>query len=350
MPDWPLRGDGQQIEAVGVVGASSRGTAISSGIAEGTSSAIGSGTPGTLTDSTKSWETNEWAGYSVVADDKLIVVASNTGTVLTGDAAWTSSAPTSPVAYVLSKIHAKGDWTQIVAATSYSAQGILVSVQQVNDLLALLDIGIGAEGSEVVLIPNLYLDFSVSVVAGVGWCFSSYIPIAVPAGSRLSARVQDSGQGGMDIYVHLQLMSQGFLPSQPFSRCSAYGIVTASSRGTEIDPGATSNTKGDWVQFDADVDQDIRAILMEVGAGGTAKSAGKRSWLVDVGIGADGSEVVIVPDLLFGSDNFLDNIAPVSVGPLPCHIPKGSRLAVRCQHSYNTATERLIYVALHGMD
>ena len=350
MPDWPLRGDGQLIEAVGVVGASSRGTAVSGGLAEGTSTAIGSGTPGTLTDSSKSWTTDEWVGYHVWADGKYIVAASNTDTVITGEGAWAASAPTSPVAYVLKKAHVKGSWAQIVASTDRPTQGMLVSVQNLNDLRMLLDIGVGASGSEKVLVPDLYLDFEVSVSAGVGWAINPYIPIAVPKGSRLSARVQDGSVSLYDAYVHLQLMAQGFLPSQPFSRCAAYGIVAASSRGTEVDPGPTANSKGDWVQFDADVDQDIRTILMEVGPAGIDKPAGKRSWLVDIGIGADGSEKVVVPDIMFGSDNFLDNISPALVGPLPCHIPVGSRLAVRCQCAVNTATERLIYIALHGVD
>jgi len=67
----------------------------------GTSTSIGSGTPGTLTDTSKAWTTNEWAGAVVTAGGKTITVASNTATVLTGTAAWSTSAPTSPVAYTL---------------------------------------------------------------------------------------------------------------------------------------------------------------------------------------------------------------------------------------------------------
>lgn len=68
---------------------------------KGTSTAIGSSTPGTLTDTGKAWTTNEWAGAVVTANSKTITVASNTATVLTGTAAWSASAPTSPVAYTL---------------------------------------------------------------------------------------------------------------------------------------------------------------------------------------------------------------------------------------------------------
>ncbi len=47
-----------------------------------------SGPPGTLTDTRKAWATNQWAGATVFCNGKTIIVASNTGTVITGTGGW----------------------------------------------------------------------------------------------------------------------------------------------------------------------------------------------------------------------------------------------------------------------
>ena len=63
------------------------------GGASGTSTAVGSGTPGTLTHSTATWTANQFAGYTVTSGGKTMVIASNTATVLTGTTAWVGGAP-----------------------------------------------------------------------------------------------------------------------------------------------------------------------------------------------------------------------------------------------------------------
>jgi hypothetical protein len=71
-------------------------------------------------------------------------------------------------------------------------------------------------------------------------------------------------------------------------------------------------------------------------------------WRIDVATGAAGAETVIIPNLQVIANAAEDKARPTSV-VLPAAIPAGTRLAVRCDSSLNTATIRLACVTLIGM-
>jgi len=276
MPDWPLRGDGQRIEAAGVVAANSRGTTVAS---------------------------------SATA-------------------------------------HTKGSWVELKDSTPFPAQAIILNlgVYSSTAARAIWDIGIGAAASEKVLLPNIIHDVQIALASAY---YGSVIvfPLAVPAGVRLSARVQDQAALAIEHTAHVQLLGQGFLPSQPFGRLTDYGVDASNSRGTLVTAGASSGVKGSYGQIVASTTNPIRAFYLIVGRGGgtVAKTIG----IMDIAIGAAASEKIIVPDLQLGAETLHDYIQPQVIGPIPCSIPAGTRLSART--AFTTGYTPL-YAAIYGLD
>lgn len=105
----------------------------------------------------------------------------------------------------------------------------------------LLDLGIGATGSEAVLIANLEIGFH---TAGQTWA----IPCAIAAGTQLSARCQSANTTTLAISVEAtgELPLAGGLP--PVATWTTYGADTANSRGTAVTPG-NSSAWGSWTSI-----------------------------------------------------------------------------------------------------
>jgi hypothetical protein len=109
-------------------------------------------------------------------------------------------------------INTKGSWSQITSSTSRDAKGFILIIGNNSDYTRdssayywNVDVGIGASGSEQVIFPN----WGVVVHSSVSTIFpqaSPFIPMHIPAGSRLSARASCSGNGStyrtLDVTIH----------------------------------------------------------------------------------------------------------------------------------------------------
>lgn len=248
----------------------------------------------------------------------------------------------------------KGSWTQLIAATAHRASWVLVQIVPNSGGADnyLVDIGIGAAGSEVVIIPNLMFLRGLGGAGTVPNFGVSYIfPLSIPAGSRLSARLQ-CGTASKTVGVFVTLIGSGFLPSSPLQRVTDYGSVTGSSIGTVVDPGATVETYGSWVQLSAATTRPIRFLVAAFGYHASQTSP-TSWWAVDFGIGAAGSERVIVSKLSTVRQKGTDpgNFQPATTPAIPVAVPAGSRLAARCMnHSLTASPDRLVDVIAYGVD
>jgi len=142
--------------------------------------------------------------------------------------------PTFPINFVQSSLgvavvsdvtpHVKGAWTEIVASTSSAASLVVINIGAVGvnnvNTSALLDLGIGASGSETKLVENLAIGYITNQ--------SVYYPIQVPAGSRLSMRTQ-SAQISRSITFSVILYD---IPYGGFENSDTYGIDLSTSQGT----------------------------------------------------------------------------------------------------------------------
>lgn len=233
----------------------------------------------------------------------------------------------------------KGSWAQLVAATPCAASSLIVTGNFTGGIAHLLDIGVGASGSETVLVPDIHA----SCVSNNPIVVS--FPIAIPAGARLAARLAAStASSTMSVIAYL---AKGGWP-EPTARSlvDTYGAAAATSRGASVDPGSTANTKGSWTQITASTTRRISTLVVGVGnQRNTAPTAG--AWFADIGIGASGSETVLIPNhRIVASAN--GSLLP-SHSLFPVSIPAGSRLAVRAQSGITDATDRLIDFLLHGV-
>ncbi len=236
----------------------------------------------------------------------------------------------------------KGSWVQMHAGVPYDVSGVYVQIVSCSAAVGYsLDVGIGAGGSETVRIPDVVWASSRANYGGP----YLYFPVSIPKGSRVACRMQSTGASATAI-VSLLFVAAGFANGPSFSRVTAYGVQTSgTSIPTTIDPGGSANTKGSWVQLVAACNR-IRALNMHVSLSNAATAS--TLWTIDVGIGA--TPQIVLPDLALRCELTYDEVTQQAHGPFPISIPAGVALKVRCKSSITDATDRLIRVALYGVD
>ncbi len=96
-----------------------------------------------------------------------------------------------------------GAWTQIIAATARDYMGLFASYNAPARGAFVLQIGVGAGGQEQAIIPSHIAQFT-NVQLSFGGQVIPFIPIEVPAGTRIAARCQTSGaaSSGPNLSVH----------------------------------------------------------------------------------------------------------------------------------------------------
>ena len=241
-------------------------------------------------------------------------------------------------------VHTKGAWAQLVASSLFAADGIAILVPVFGTLVgrALMDIGVGAASSEQVVIPNIYFE-GVTTQRGSHYSF----PIRIPAGSRVSARAQSSAVSSA-LFTVAHLFQGGWRSPRGLSRVIDYGTNTGDTGGVQVDPGATINTKGAWSEIISSTTARIKHLTISVGGQGNAVRTGTHH-LTDIGIGAAGSEQVLIPDIYFWQEDVSDSFNMGSRS-FPCDIPEGTRIAARGQCGINDATDRLFDLMVYGAD
>jgi hypothetical protein len=236
----------------------------------------------------------------------------------------------------------KGSYTEIIASADFTANGVWIEFPAI--LLAnrtfLVDIATGAAASESVVIPNLMVETNNN--NSIHGHYAVFFPLAVASGARVAARCQDSTGSGT-ISVAITLVAAGDVPG--CAAFTAYGVNTATSLGTSVDPGGTINTKGAYSEITSSLSAIAQyAVLLFSGGGNTAVQSFQ--WAVDLATGAAASEVVLVPDLRTSASNSASAIQPKYYG-FPIYIAASTRVAVRASCNGNDATDRLIQCALY---
>ena len=164
------------------------------------------------------------------------------------NAAWQNNLPATPAnsAYTAvtasATINTKGSYAELIAATTYGSYGFFLgltnSAAAATDTSMLLDIAIGAAASEVDILSNYLAGLKPTTPAtgGPEWTF---IPLFIPAGARVSARIQ--GVIASDILqVAVSLIGgRSQVSDKIFTACDTYGANTADSGGTSHTPGNT---------------------------------------------------------------------------------------------------------------
>lgn len=226
--------------------------------------------------------------------------------------------------------NAKGSYTQLVSSLARSVSGIILQARGNSAAYMLLDISIGGAGSETVVVPNVGIN-----VANSGDGESTvFIPLSIPAGSRVAVRVQGGGAGATT-QVKALFVTDTFVGLQPISSWKDWGADLTTSHGTTITANAAANVKGAYTQLVAATEFTTKWLCICIEPNNTP-----RNFSIDLSIGAAASEQVIIPDLLT-----TNNSLGYRVGPFPFSIPGGSRIAARCACSTGGS---IVFVHLIG--
>ena len=260
------------------------------------------------------------------------------------DALYTLQANTKGVALPGGATDVKGAWVELKTSTPRDYAGILVEPQwgHVNRQ-HLIDVGIGAAGSEVVIVPDVYTSALTTATKAMKCVF---FPIAIKAGSRVAMRQATNSFAGATLLVGLHGVAQSFLGFVGGAKVIAMGAVVFNSKGTPVDPGAVADTKGVWVELAASVGSDLATITMIWSTNVNTIPSNAR-FAYDLAIGASGSEQIIIPDGLVTSGGGGRNVFPASL-TIPVTVKKGSRIAARLQSDITDATDRVLDVVAYG--
>ncbi len=226
-------------------------------------------------------------------------------------------------------VGSKGSWAQVIASTGDASFGILVNINSASTSNAsrnyTVDIGVGAGGSETVLIADLLGGNAGTYSVGPGWY---YFPIFIPAGTRIAARAQGSVTTAFSVLVWLYERPINASQIRKGSFCETLGISGA--EGVVVVPGTTS--EGSWTSLGTTAKKLWwRQVGFQVRSSDTSHAG--NAIHVDLAVGNGTTFDVIIADTLFitTSAEVTQNL-PLTVG-VEWPVPAGSTIYVRAQNS-----------------
>lgn len=172
--------------------------------------------------------------------------------------------------------HTKGAWIEIIASTSADSTLLILAVavaQTGQNSATLIDLAVGAASSEVAFLENLPCG---SASTGGGWQVP--LPVAIPAGSRISARTQSATASRVAL-VGVSVLSGG---AQIPGALTVLGADTGTSRGVSLNHSAA------WAEITASTSEDYRSLILVPSAGASSLQANDGD--VSLGVGAAGFE------------------------------------------------------------
>lgn len=172
--------------------------------------------------------------------------------------------------------HTKGAWTEIIASTSTDSTQLILAVavhQTGQNSATLIDLAIGAASSEVAFLENLPCG---SASQNGGWQVP--LPVAIPAGSRISARTQSFTASRVAL-VGVSVLNGG---------ANIPGTLTVLGANTGTSKGVSLSTAGSWAEITASTSETYRSLILVPSAGATTLQANDGD--IALGVGASGFE------------------------------------------------------------
>jgi hypothetical protein len=229
-----------------------------------------------------------------------------------------------------STAHTKGSYAELIASTSGDATLLFVRVAGIGaaatNTATLLDIATGASGSETAIFSNIGVGSAADI--GTTRSIQFAVPIKIPSGTRISARIQSVVTGGKTASVTVVAIGAGEYASAPTS-VDVIGGNTANSQGISF-----SGASGTWVEATASTSRAYRAVVAIFSAHDDT-ILNITGNLIEIGVGASGSE------FSFGSTRVTWDAGERTGLDFPYvylfgrNIPAGSRLAVRHEIASN---------------
>jgi hypothetical protein len=209
----------------------------------------------------------------------------------------------------------------------------------------LVDVGLGASSSEVVLIPNLLAgQVGASNGASIG-PQAYFFPIYIPAGVRIAVRCQSLALSDT-CHVQIRLFQHQIPGVWVGSRVTAYGPDTATSSGVSHSHG--NGSYATTTQITASSTNAIHYLQVGIDLGTATTGSTKRGILR---IAAGSSTNYVVSDLQIRESTTLEqveyNLANFALSQMRFQFPAGTYLGVGADMGATAAARGY---ALYGVD
>lgn len=211
----------------------------------------------------------------------------------------------------------KGAWAQVFSSTAANVTHLYLSNLGANwasnDGSMLLDIGVGASGSETAILSNI----------AIGGCsYPIAIPVAIPSGSRVAARVQGL-RTSYSQFINFAAYSTADYSRLPTS-IDAIGVNASTLKGV-----ALSGSSGTYTEITSSTSKDYEQFLIVPSCNSTTN--GSLGGTLTLAYGAAGSEVDV------GSIGIVSNSGQNSISPASGtatllggrFAPAGTRLSIK---------------------
>jgi hypothetical protein len=239
----------------------------------------------------------------------------------------------------------KGSWTTLSAALATDCDVLNLQMwpgQNAKDMFS-IDIGIGAAGSEIIILADLLCTGNTNTYSQGAFI---QLPISIPAGTRVAARGQVSSGTGENCWISFQFAQSALPNNDSCSGVDALGYNSATTQGVSVTGPSTVGSKGSYATIIAATVQDYAGFFAAASmvTDGTGISSRGQSW--DFAIGAAGSEVILFPDMQipWTGEQWFNEFSPIVWTP----IPAGSRLAARFSHGQGvSATIALVMYGIY---
>jgi hypothetical protein len=244
--------------------------------------------------------------------------------------------------------HTKGSWGQLIASTSTNFSFLIVRVSSISSAginsASLVDLALGASGSEVAFASNIAVGGASGVGAAGLQSIVFGIPVQIPSGSRISARMQSVITGGKTGVIEILTCTTSDYETT-LTDVDVIGADTSLSKGISFSGAANT-----WNEAVASTSRNYRAVILVPSSHDNALFNFNGASMT-VGVGASGSEVEI-GSLAYNIN--ADERIGIAVGwpffitkgslVFSSNIPAGSRLAVR--HPFSSGPEKVGFVLI----
>lgn len=234
----------------------------------------------------------------------------------------------------------KGSYTELTSSSGFECNSVRIKIQfcATTNAYFLFDLATGAAAAETVVVPNMTAENNGGSTEATGLYD---LPLKIASGTRIAARCQSqTGSATMDI--RLTLVAAGDTPGP--TTYTAYGVSTANSQPTLVDPGGVADTKGSYSEIAASTSAvtQILVPMFNILGNGALTSAVQ---LVDIATGAAASEVVLIPDISLSYSSGSDSLDQRSYTFLT-YIAASTRIAARASSQITDATDRRVFLGL----
>ena len=251
-----------------------------------------------------------WVGGAVaLANEAELILdfAGGDGTLLTADAT----------------VHTKGAWVEMDASVGFDVTSFHVgsnyNAANNTDTGQLLDIGIGSEGNEKVLVADIPCGYG--ALNGVT---HAEFPIFIPKGTRISGRIQATITVDT-VEIVLYLFGGRSWYGETFQVVDTMGAKTALSGGTDLEPGGI-------IEIVASTPNHYKALGLVFDLGQASSSGGGSTRDIEIFVGAVSSEKSLIAELDYttGTGENVVFIFPFhGFIPMRFNIPAGTRLSAQ---------------------